>query len=93
MSHVSVAILAGAFVAWVSAPLAIVLRRLRAVLEDRLGADALGLVLVEPDGPVVSGADRLSHYRIQDHQRSHTEDGKGKEVEIPQSHRRQSLLH
>jgi two-component system cell cycle sensor histidine kinase PleC len=29
------------------------------VLQDRLGADALGLVLVEPDGAVVCGADGL----------------------------------
>ena len=42
-----------------AAPLPLVLARLRAVLASRLGADALGLVLVEPDGPVVCGAERL----------------------------------
>ena len=43
------------------APLAIVLARLRAVLEDRLDVDALGLVLAERDGAVLSGAERIAH--------------------------------
>jgi two-component system sensor histidine kinase KdpD len=42
-----------------AAPLPVVLGRLRAVLEYRLGGDALGLVLMEPDGPIVCGAERL----------------------------------
>jgi signal transduction histidine kinase len=42
-----------------AAPLATVLARLRAVLQYRLGADALGFVLVEPDGLVVCGAEGL----------------------------------
>jgi two-component system, OmpR family, sensor histidine kinase KdpD len=42
------------------APLAIVLARLRAVLEHRLEARALGLVLAEPDGAVLSGAECMA---------------------------------
>jgi len=41
------------------APLAIVLGRLRAVLENRLAADRLGLVAVDTHGVTVCGADRL----------------------------------
>jgi two-component system sensor histidine kinase KdpD len=41
-------------------PLPIVLARLRAVLEDRLAAGALGLVLTERGGVVVSGAERMA---------------------------------
>jgi signal transduction histidine kinase len=43
------------------APLAIVLMRLRAALQQRLDVDAVGIVLVERDGAVVSGAERLAH--------------------------------
>jgi signal transduction histidine kinase len=53
------ALLAAQRVVAEAAPLDLVLARLRAVLERRLGADALGLVLVEPIGPAVVGADRL----------------------------------
>jgi signal transduction histidine kinase len=53
------ALLAAQRVAAEAAPLATVLARLRVVLTSRLGADALGLVLAEPAGPVVSGGDRL----------------------------------
>jgi signal transduction histidine kinase len=42
------------------APLAIVLMRLRAELQPRLDADAIGIVLVERDGAVVSGAERMA---------------------------------
>jgi signal transduction histidine kinase len=41
------------------APLALVLTRLRAVLEYRLAADGLGLVVVDSHGVVVCGAERL----------------------------------
>ena len=41
------------------APIAVVLGRVRAVLEQRLGTEAIGLVVAEPGGPVVCGADRL----------------------------------
>ena len=41
------------------APLALVLARLRAVLESRLAADSLGLVVVEASEIVVCGGDRL----------------------------------
>jgi signal transduction histidine kinase len=53
------ALLAAQRAAAETGPLSSVLARLRAVLEYRLAADALGLVLVEPDGAIVCGADRL----------------------------------
>jgi two-component system, OmpR family, sensor histidine kinase KdpD len=40
-------------------PLSPAAARLRAALQHRLGADALGLVLIETAAPVVCGADRL----------------------------------
>jgi signal transduction histidine kinase len=53
------ALLAAQRAAAAGAPLPMVLTRLRAVLEYRLAADALGLVLVEADGVVVCGAGAL----------------------------------
>jgi signal transduction histidine kinase len=53
------ALLAAQRVAAEPAPLASVLARLRAVLEYRLGAEALGVVLLAPQGPLIAGAERL----------------------------------
>jgi len=58
------ALLAAQRVVAADAPLPVVLARLRAVLTHRLGADALGLVLAEPGGPLVCGGDRLDRVSV-----------------------------
>ena len=54
------AVLAAQRVAAEPAPLAIVIVRLRSLLLQRLDADALGLVIVEADEPLLSGGERLA---------------------------------
>jgi two-component system, OmpR family, sensor histidine kinase KdpD len=54
------AVLAAQRVAADPAPLAFVVVRLRAVLQQRLDADTLGLVIIDGDEPLLIGGDRLA---------------------------------